>query len=188
MKISIKHHDKKSMSFTLSDASYASANVLRRAMINSVASFAVDSVTLYENSSTMFDEYIAHRVGLIPLTSPKGYDEKDEVLFTLDSEGPGIVYSKELKSNDKNVKVANENIPIMKLAEGQRLRLDGKAIYRTGTKSAKFQPGLVTYKALSDKEFEFYIETFGQMPPAEILERALSIITASVKEIHKEMK
>jgi DNA-directed RNA polymerase subunit D len=157
-------------------------------MINSVACFAIDSVTLYENSSTMFDEYISHRVGMVPILTPKGYDEKDEILFTLDSEGPGIILSKELKSTDKGVKVANDNIPIIKLSEGQKLRLDGKAILRTTKKSAKFQAGLITYKAINDKEFDFYVESFGQMPPTEILERALNIISSNVKEVYKELK
>ena len=137
----------------------------------------------------MFDEYIAHRVGLVPLVTPgKGYDEKDEILFSLAAEGPVTVYSKDLKSSEKSVKVANEKIPIMKLAQGQTLRLDGKAILGTGSKSSKFQPGLITYKQLNHNEFEFYIETFGQMSPADILSRALNIINDNVKEVYKELK
>ena len=34
----------------------------------------------------------------------------------------------------------------------------------TGSRSAKFQPGIISYKAKNDSEFEFYIESFGQMP------------------------
>ena len=54
------------ISFTLKDASSAQANALRRVAINHVKCFAIDTVTFYENSSAMFDEYIAHRIGLIP--------------------------------------------------------------------------------------------------------------------------
>ncbi len=189
MKIDIIENTPISLRFKLSGAGFSVANAIRRAAISRVASFAIDSVTFYENSSAMFDEYIAHRIGLIPISTPaKGYDEKDEILFTLSAEGPTTVYSSDLKSNDKEIKVANEKIPIMKLAVGQTLRLDGKAVLRDGNTSPKFQPGLVTYKVLSDKEFEFYIETFGQMPPTEILAKALSIISDNVKEIHKEIK
>ena len=175
--------------FRLSGANYSVANTIRRAASGSVSSFAVDSVTFYENTTSMFDEYIAHRIGLVPLTTPaKGYDEKDEILFTLGAEGPATVYSKDLKSDDKSVKVANERIPLMKLAAGQSLRLDGKAVMGSGARSSKFQPGLITYKGISDSEFEFYIETFGQMPPAEILAKALGIISDSLKEVYKELK
>ncbi len=189
MKIEVIESTPQSLRFKLSGADLSVANALRRIAINSVQSFAVDSVTFYENGTSMFDEYIAHRIGLVPLVTPgKGYDEKDEILFNLSAEGPTTVYSKDIKSNDKSVKVANENIPIMKLAAGQTLRLDGKAVMGSGSKSSKFQPGLVTYKALSEDTYEFYIETFGQMPPTEILSRALSIISDDVKEVYKELK
>ncbi len=189
MKITVIENTQASLRFKLSDASISSANAIRRAGIAGVASFAIDNVTFYENTTSMFDEYIAHRIGLVPLATPaKGYGDKDEILFTLAAEGPGTVYSKDLKSSDKSVKVANEKIPLMKLGEGQSLRLDGKAVLGTGARSSKFQPGLVTYKALSDTEFEFYIETFGQMPPSDILSRALGIISDGVKETYKELK
>ncbi|MEM3227823.1 MAG: DNA-directed RNA polymerase subunit D, partial [Candidatus Micrarchaeaceae archaeon] len=132
MEIKIIEESEKIFRFILSGVDTAYANALRRAAINSVQTFAIDKVTFYENTTAMFDEYIAHRIGLIPITTPlKGYDEKDEVLFTLDATGPKTVYSKELLSSDKNVKVANENIPIMKLASEQRLRLEGKAVLGT---------------------------------------------------------
>jgi DNA-directed RNA polymerase subunit D len=188
MKLTILESNDDSISFKLSDTNYSFANGFRRAMINEVGTLAIDSVTFYDNSSAMFDEYIAHRIGLIPIITPKDYDSKDEVVFSLNAEGPGIVYSKELISTAKGVKVANEKLPIIKLAEGQKLKIDGKAIFRSAMKSSKFQPGLVTYKAVDDSNFEFYVETFGQMPPTEIVHRALNIISDNVKEVYKEIK
>ncbi|MDE1851474.1 MAG: DNA-directed RNA polymerase subunit D [Candidatus Micrarchaeota archaeon] len=188
MKISVIESNKSSLRFKLSGATYTTANALRRAMINSVPCLAIDNVTFYENSSTMMDEYVAHRIGQVPITTPKDYSEGDEVVFSLTAEGPGTVYSKALESNDKGIEVANERIPIMKLAENQRLRLDCKAVVKDATTNAKFQPGVVTYKMNAENEFEFYIETFGQMPPTEILGRAVNIISNNVKEVYKQMK
>ena len=77
--------------FEIKGVTYTFANALRRIMINSVPAFAIDSVTFYKNTSAMFDEYIAHRIGLVPILTPtSGYDEKDEILFTLEAEGPKI--------------------------------------------------------------------------------------------------
>ncbi|HUB92372.1 MAG TPA: DNA-directed RNA polymerase subunit D [Candidatus Saccharimonadales bacterium] len=188
MKLTILENTPKVFSFKLDKVSTSFANAIRRIAINSVPSFAIDSVTFYENSSAIFDEYIAHRIGLVPIVTPNGYDEKDEVLFKLEAEGPGTVYSKSLESNDRSVKVANPNIPIIKLAEGQKLRIDAKAIIGTGARSAKFQTGIVTYKQLTDTSFEFYVETFGQIPAPEILTKTLGIITNNVKEVYKELK
>jgi len=174
--------------FELSDVSNSYANALRRASINSVKTFAIDSVTFYENSSAMFDEYIAHRIGLIPIITPsKGYDEKDEVLFVLDATGPCMVYAKDLETREKEIRVAAPNIPIIKLGKGQRIRLEGKAVMGQALEHAKFQPGLVTYDQ-TEKGFEFYVETFGQMPPREIINKACLAIIYEVKEIGKQAK
>ena len=188
MKLSVLESTPTIFRFKLEKSSTNIANAIRRIAINSVPCFAIDSVTFYENSSAIFDEYIAHRVGLVPIVTPSGYGPEDQVLFKLEAEGPCTVYSKDLESNDKSVKVANTKIPIIKLASGQKLRLDGKATFNSASKSAKFQPGIVTYKALGEDSFEFYVETFGQLPAPEIISKTLGIISNDMKEIHKELK
>ena len=83
MKIDILEDKGNVFRFSLKSASNAYANAIRRIATGSVPTFAIDKVTFYENSSSIFDEYIAHRIGLVPITTPlKGYTEKDEVLFT----------------------------------------------------------------------------------------------------------
>ena len=188
MKLTVIENNENAIRFALEGTNFSFANALRRQMINNVGCLAIDSVTFYENSSAMFDEYIAHRIGMVPIKTPHDYDEKDEVVFSLSAEGPAIVYSKELVSTSKGVHIANEKIPRIKLADGQKLKVDGKAIFSTASKNSKFQPALVTYKAIDDSKFEFYVETFGQMPPLEILKKALNIISTSLKEVNKEIK
>jgi DNA-directed RNA polymerase subunit D len=153
-----------------------------------VRTFAIDSVTFYENTSAMFDEYVAHRIGLIPIHTPsKGYSDTDQILFTLDVVGPKVVYSVDLEGKDKEVVVANEKIPIIKLADGQKLRLDGKAVLGAGARHAKFIPGVITYEE-GKEGYDFYIETFGQLPPKEIVNKALEAIREELKELQKEVK
>jgi len=176
------------MRIDMNSISYGLANAIRRAAIGEVGCFAVDRVTFYENTSSIFDEYVAHRIGLVPILTPKGYGETDAIVFSLDVEGPVTAYSKDLKASDKEVRVANENIPLIKLAEGQKIRADCKAVIGKGSTSAKFQPGIVSYKAKGGADFEFYVESFGQMPANEMLKRALDIISSGLKEIHKELK
>ncbi len=189
MDIKIIEDNQKVFKFYIEGIKTAHANALRRAAINSVNTFAIDTVTFYENTSPMFDEYIAHRIGLVPIITPaKGYKEDDEILFTAEATGPSTVYSKDLESSDKEVRVANENIPIIKLGKEQRLRVEGKARLGTALKHAKFQPGLVAMEPVKENAFNFYVESFGQMPPKEIINKACDIIKEHIKEVSKVVK
>ncbi len=177
-----------SMSFSIKECSPYVANAVRRSAMSAVQTFAMDRVTFYENSSAMFDEFIAHRMGLVPIKTPsKGYNEKDEIVFSVDETGPKTVYSGDFTTSDKDVKVANDKIPIIKLAEGQKVRAEGKAILGTAAKHAKFQPGLITYEE-NDGSYRFYVESFGQMPPKEIINKALDAIREELKDLLKEVK
>jgi DNA-directed RNA polymerase II subunit RPB3 len=53
--------------FTLSDTDTSMANTLRRIMIAEVPTLAIDLVEFHENSTVLNDEYIAHRLGLLPI-------------------------------------------------------------------------------------------------------------------------
>jgi DNA-directed RNA polymerase subunit D len=188
MKIEVLEDNSKVLRFKLKEVNSSYANALRRAAMGRVKTFAIDKVTFYENTSAMFDEYIAHRIGLIPILTPKGYGEKEEILFTLDATGPKTVYSKDIVASDKEVKVANDSIPVIKLAAEQRLRLEGKAVLGIGAAHAKFQPGLVTYDQTGDMEFSFYVESFGQMPPKEMINKAIEAIREETKDLEKDIK
>lgn len=53
--------------FILSETDTSIANTLRRIMIAEVPTLAIDLVEFHENSTVLNDEYIAHRLGLVPI-------------------------------------------------------------------------------------------------------------------------
>ena len=144
--------------FILSGVSYAFANALRRSAIAEVPTLTIDDVNIYENTSVLFDEMLALRLGLIPLETDldsyilhseckcEGGCPQCQVSLTLNAEGPKVVYSGELKSSDPKIVPADEKIPIIKLIEGQKVYLEAIARLGKGQEHAKWQSAICSYK------------------------------------------
>jgi len=56
--------------FELYEANIALANALRRIMISEVPTMAIELVDIRENTTPIHDEFLAHRLGLIPIKTP----------------------------------------------------------------------------------------------------------------------
>ena len=134
----------------LEDTHIKFINALRRTILTEVPTLAVDDVKIYENSSVLFDEIIAHRLGMIPIKTPEEVLETPnlEVEFNLEKEGPTTVYSGDLKTEDPEIEPANTEIPIIKLGENQTLSLLANVTLGEGKDHAKWQPGTAYYKEL----------------------------------------
>jgi len=132
-------------------------NSLRRIIVSEVPSMAIDEVVVIENSSMLHDEILTHRLGLIPLkTDLESYNLPEEcsckselgcnlcrVSLTMDVEAKDsvkTVYSGDFTAENPNVRPVSEKIPIVKLAPGQRLKLEAYARLGKGEKHAKWQP------------------------------------------------
>lgn len=153
MKVEILEESDLKVKFVLRDAPIAFANSFRRAMKSLVPTMAVDYVVFYMNTSYLYDEIIAHRIGLIPIkTDLKRFNMPDkcvcngegcpncQVSFRLNIEGPKVVYSGDLISEDPEVRPVYDNIPIVELKEGQQLMIEAVARLGTGKEHAKYQP------------------------------------------------
>jgi DNA-directed RNA polymerase subunit D len=148
--------------FTISGATPAFANALRRSMISEVPTLAIEDIRIYDNTSVLFDEILAHRIGLIPIrTDLSQFVPRSEcscggtgcprctVTFTLSVEGPALVTSGDLISTDPRTTPVHSNVPVIKLWEGQKVVVEAVAELNTGSEHAKWQPTL----ACGYKEF-----------------------------------
>ncbi len=155
--IELLKKDKKSgaVTFLLKNSTPAFANALRRLMIDSVPVMAIEDVEFVQNNSALYDEMLAHRLGLVPLTTDlKSYDiknpedeysAKNSLKLSLKAKGPCTVYAGDLKSKDPKVKPAFPKIPLVKLLKGQDLEFEATAILGVGKTHVKFTPCLAWY-------------------------------------------
>ena len=183
------------------------ANALRRFAISEVPCMAIDDVVIQQNSSVLYDEILAHRLGLIPLsTDLKGYVlpqdcscktdlgcSKCRVLLVLNAiatDEVKTIYSGDLRSEDDSVKPYVDNIPIVKLAPDHEIKLEAYAKLGKGRDHAKWQP--VSVSTLTDTDdpstFNLTLESTGSLPASEILSEATNILNTKLNEITESIK
>ena len=119
------------------------ANSVRR-YVNHIPVLAVDEVEITKNDSPLYDEVIAHRIGLIPL---KGDKSKKEIKIKLNTSKEGMVYSKEMKGDAKPV---YESIPITFLGKEQELDFVATTKVGMGIEHSKFSPGIMFYRNVAE--------------------------------------
>jgi len=147
------------LSFIIKDTDASFVNTLRRVIKEEVPTMAIETIEFKKNNSILYDEMVAHRFGLTPLTTDlKSYilPEKCkcegkgcarcELKLTLKAGAAGTVYASELKSKDPAVKPVHPKTPIVKLLKGQSLELEATAVLGKGKVHSKWSPGHAYYK------------------------------------------
>ncbi len=129
-------------SILLNGFSVTLANALRRAIIREVPTATIEDVVIHKNTSRMYDEVLAQRLGLIPLKVTKN---KDEFSFKLVAKGERNVYSGDIQFED-GVQPVYDKMLLVKLNEGEELDIEGKIKFGIGEDHAKFIPAHVTYR------------------------------------------
>ena len=180
--------DSQKISVKLKGVPIQYANALRRICLNGVPIFAIDTVDIIENSSVLPDEGLAHRLGLIPITTdlsrfnePSKCDCNSEsgcsnckVMLVLDTEESDVtrtVFSNELSSEDDSIKPVSDKISIVQLAPGQRVKIECYARLGRGTDHAKWNSANISTLIETDKKDEsiLTVESTGALDPEQII-------------------
>jgi DNA-directed RNA polymerase subunit D len=153
MEIIFSRLDENNARFQLAGCNTPFANSIRRAMIGEVPTLAIETVKIYDNTSALFDEMLTHRLGLIPIRSDQSClvplslctcggegCPSCSVVLTMSIEGPAMVYSRDLISQDPRIGPAEPDIPIVKLTKDQKVVLEARAVMSVGREHAKWQP------------------------------------------------
>ena len=145
MTIKIQDYDKEKQKLSfVSDMPISLANAIRRSVLE-IPIMAIDDVEIIKNDSALYDEIIAHRLGLIPL---KTTSTSKETKFKLKEKGPKTVYSSDLSPSTGT----DYKLPITILDDGQEIELIATARLGKGIEHIKYSPGLMFYKHNIDDE------------------------------------
>ena len=152
-------------SFIVNGTSPYFVNALRRTLISDVPKMAIEDVEFhlgpirdasgkeFESIFPIFDEMVAHRIGLLPI--PTDLDVltfKDKckcggegcpscrIMYKLNKMGPCTVYSGDLEPlDDQKLAIKDDLIPIIKLTDGQAPLIYATAYLGTSNMHAKWQ-------------------------------------------------
>eukprot|EP00299_Pterocystis_sp_00344_P013603 c6685_g1_i2.p1 GENE.c6685_g1_i2~~c6685_g1_i2.p1 ORF type:complete len:323 (-),score=49.34 c6685_g1_i2:221-1189(-) len=158
-------HDR--LELFLSNVDTSLANAMRRIIIAETPTMAIDLVDIESNTSVLHDEFLAHRIGLVPLTSTHVDDfefprdcvcedgcKNCRVIFKLHAQGAeaGVlnVTSRKLLSDNTTVRCVNnpitpdgdddQGVILIKLRKGQEVKLTATARKGVGKEHAKWNP------------------------------------------------
>ena len=188
MKLALQKKHENRLEFVAEGISTSFANMIRRYSMMYVPTLAITSVTFYDNTSPYWDEYIAHRLGLLPIVQPKKMGKNIEVMFVLDEQGPKKIYSKDLKSEDDKIKMAKDNISIATLGNNGKLRLEAKATVGRGIEHSRHQAGLVSYDFDENSgKCSFIVEGFFMHPVESIIPKGCDEILEQIEEFEKAL-
>ncbi|HMF31395.1 MAG TPA: DNA-directed RNA polymerase subunit D [Candidatus Lokiarchaeia archaeon] len=187
MNVEILEKSDNYVEFIMDGVTVEFANALRRLLLSEIPVMAIDEVIFLENSSPLFDEIIAHRLGLVPLkTDLKRYNLPKECScggvgctlcqvelnceITAENEDK-VIYTGNLESNDPYVVPVSEKIPIVKLGKGKSVVLEAYARLGIGKQHAKWQAVATTaYRYYPDWSFDEtkWDETNNEISPEKV--------------------
>lgn len=148
--IKIKNHDKKNGKICfITDMSISLANAIRRSILE-IPIMAIDEVEISQNDSALYDESVAHRLGLVPIKTEKTVKETK---FKLKETGPKMVYSTDLKPSIET----DYKLPITLLDNEQEIQLVAIARIGKGIEHIKYSPGLMYYKHNLDEDIVNFV-------------------------------
>lgn len=170
MKVKLRESERYFAQVEFEDVNYSFINSIRRSLVSMVPCLAIHEVDFhmgslgayvdeetgeekeYESISAMFNEIVAHRIGMLPIPTDEktleafadsiGDDSKQpDIMYSLHKQGPCTVYSGDLEpvNGDASLVIPETSVPIVKLAEGQAILVYAKAKIGTAKQHAKWQ-------------------------------------------------
>jgi DNA-directed RNA polymerase II subunit RPB3 len=177
--------DQGRLTFTLTGSDLRTANDIRRFLVSDVPTLAIEIVEFHTNSSQLYDEVIASRLGLVPLWSGsivKDVQENVEVTLKLsvstNKRERRMVTSNDIevisRPSDSDPRLGDPviKVPIVELVNGAKLEMTMIAKFGVAATHAKWSPLNVrfSYRPGNRVVYSYEIETNGALTSRSILD------------------
>jgi DNA-directed RNA polymerase subunit D len=166
MDVTISELKPREVKLEFSNASPARVNAIRRTLLSDVPKLAIEDVEFhlgpirdeasgkdYDSSTSMFDEAVALRLGLLPIPTDLGQFRKKsectcggqgcphcQVMYSIDRKGPCTVYARDITPlGDASLAILEPEVPIVRLGARQALLAYATATVGTAREHAKWQ-------------------------------------------------
>ncbi len=171
MKVNLLEKSGDKIVFEITGSTPVFVNTIRRSIVNKVPVMAAEKIDISANSTALYDEMLAHRIGLTPLKFPAGkYKLREncsckgkgcancEVKGIMKKKGTVSVYGEDIKFTDENVSAKNPKELIAKMIDLQEVDVEITARLGTASEHARWQPALVGYKYAPETDISKYCE------------------------------
>lgn len=157
------------------------ANLIRRAIMLEVETYAIQYVLFHINESPRIDEIIALRLGQSVINNDS-YNYEEGRKYRLDVTGPKVVTCSDIQGIE-----FSGVTPITELKGGQRLLLDVIVEKGKGSMHAKFRPVAQIFVEEDGGKVFINFKGIGMMKPEEILELGIRNIDKAAERKPKGM-
>ena len=166
MDVIIEELRPRSARLELTGITASQVNAVRRTLLSDLPKLAIEDVEFhlgpirdeatgkdYDSSTSMFDEAVALRLGLLPIPTDLGQFRKKsectcdgagcphcQAMYSVDKKGPCTVYARDLTPlGDASLAIVEPEIPIVRLGARQALLAYATAVVGTAREHAKWQ-------------------------------------------------
>lgn len=153
-------------------------NAIRRSLLSDVTSWAPKHVVIRKNTSCQTDEFLAHRIGMIPF---RRLTDAGDGTVTLSARGPGVACAREMSG--VGFAPVHGDIEVMRLGDDHELDLTVHFDEKPASAHARYMTcaaaGMCPVDAGATRH-RIHFDTLDDAPPREVMLRALDAFEARV--------
>lgn len=171
-----------SMIVRFHDVAPALLNSFRRIMLSDIETYCIDTIIFEKNNTCYPDEFLAHRLGLVPFQVDSATDEPISMKLHKRNNTDKImtVYSSDFEQKASCRPVSfdkfKKGISICKLSPGQSISFVANLFRGSGREHAKWCPvSTAVFRKVNDTAYDFHVESTGVYTPHQLFEKTFSI-------------